>query len=552
MSTLHVRQIGTFLRERFEADLWKTNLPEANNLSRLLARHAIDMAFGMQVVGSPIVVEVVDGGGDRGIDAIGVDPSTNLVVLVQAKWRNDGSGSVDLAGVLKFLSGVRSLLDIDGSGIPECSPVTKAAIQAAMQTPGARVKLVIATTATHPLSVDVERPIIGLMDVLNDVGDDNKIADYAVFTQSTIFNALSARPRESIDLDLTLLNWGKQSEPVTAFYGRASANAISSWFVENGDALFAENIRVVLPRSEINEGIQRTVLEDPERFWYYNNGITVLATRIERAPAGSSGTEAAFLKLHGASVVNGAQTVSTLGELSKNGYVDQLDKAFVNVRCIEVVDGEEDLGRRITRYANTQNVVSAQDFLFLDIDQHRLASELRLLGFDYILRSGEKSSLKDPAKILDVRKVAVALACASTMQNAVQAKREVSRLFDRESGVYKELFNPSVNGLLVQRAVSVVDQIDGILDDGASGYEGVKAGVAVHGRRVIAHLVMKRIAVAHLADPDFNFETSVADLEAEVSGLLEAITRVFPEGSYPGNVFKNKARCDELVAAISA
>lgn len=551
MSTLHVRQIATFLRERFEADLWRSNLQEANNLSRLLARHSIDMAFGMQVADTPVVVEVVDGGGDRGIDAIGVDPTTNLVVLVQAKWRNDGSGSVDLAGVLKFLSGIRSLLDIDSSGMPECSPVTKAAIQAAMQTPGARVKLVIATTASHPLSDDVERPIIDLMNVLNDVGDDNKIADYVVFTQSTIYNALSARPRESIDLDLTLLNWGKQSEPVTAFYGRASASVISSWFVDNGDSLFAENIRVVLPRSEINEGIQRTVLEDPERFWYYNNGITILATRIERAPAGSSGTEAAFLKLHGASVVNGAQTVSTLGELRRNGHHDQLEKAFVNVRCIEVVDGEEDLGRRITRYANTQNVVSAQDFLFLDVDQHRLASELRLLGYDYILRSGEKSLLKDPTKILDVRRVAVALACTTSMQNVVQAKREVSRLFDRESGVYKELFNPSVNGVLVQRAVSVVDQVDNILDEGASGYEGVKAGVAVHGRRVIAHIVMRRIAVTHLSDPDFDFGNAMTELDDEVAGLLDAISGAFPEGAYPGNVFKNKARCDELVAAIA-
>lgn len=552
MSTLHVRQIGTFLRERFELELWKPNLEDSNNLSRLLAQHAVDMAFGLQVAGTPIVVEVVDGGLDRGIDAIAVDPVSNLVVLVQAKWRNDGSGSVDLAGVLKFLSGVRALLDIEASGMPACSAEMKMAVQKAMQTPGARVKLIIATTASNALSAEVERPIHELMGVLNDVGDDNKIADYAVFTQSVIFNALSARPRESIDLDLTLLNWGRQAEPVTAFYGRASARAISSWFLDNGDSLFAENIRVVLPRSEINEGIQRTVMEDPERFWYYNNGITVLATKIERAPAGSSGTEATFLKLHGASVVNGAQTVSTLGEILKNGHTAQLERAFVNVRCIEVVDGEEDLGRRITRYANTQNVVSAQDFLFLDTDQHRLASELRLLGYDYILRSGEKSTLSDPSKVLDVRQVAVALACASTLLHTVQAKREVSRLFDRDSGVYKQLFNPSVNGLLVQRSVEVVDRIDSLLDALVPSLEGVRSGVAVHGRRVIAHLVMKRITSKNLSDPDFDFTASIQGLNHEVEQLLEAIAHAFPEGSYPGNVFKNRSRCEELLTEIGS
>jgi hypothetical protein len=554
MSLLHVRQIETHLRDSYSQDAWDLSLDDRHNLSRLLARFAIDLSLGERARDGSSLIEITDAPDDRGIDAIAVDPVASLVVVAQSKWRDDGSGSVDLGSVLKFLDGVRALLDLgdpSANGDPSASGslgATKAAVRTAMQTPGGRLRMLVATTAAHDLSDEVKAPIEDLLGVLNDVGDDNQIAEFSYLGQSVLFNSLAEPSRPAIDLELQLLDWGKTTEPVPAYYGRTGALAVAEWFKEHGSALFAENIRVVLPKSEINEGILKTLRDEPERFWYYNNGITVLARTVERSLAGAASRDAAFFKAKEASVVNGAQTVSTLGRALNSGITDELERAYVSVRCIEVAPDASDLARRITRYANTQNVVSSQDFVFLDEEQHRLVKELRLLGFEYLLRSGEVPTLRDRDKIIDVRQAAVAMACASSLANAVIAKREVSRLFDRESGPYAALFNPSVNGLLVHRAVDVVRIVDSRLDSESQLNEGTRSGVAVHGNRVIAHVLLDRLGTNNLLDHSFGFEDATASISADAIVLLDALTGVFPPNSYPGNVFKNQQRCSQLLS----
>ncbi len=558
MSVLHVRQIETHLRDSYSKDYWDPNLDDRHNLSRLLARFAVDLSLGERAQDGSSLIELTDSGGDRGIDAIAVDPVSSLVVVVQSKWRDDGSGSVDLGSVLKFLDGIRNLVDFGDArvngvdGISDGSEATKAAVRTAMQTPGGRLRMLIATTASHDLADEVRTPIEELLHVLNDVGTDNQIAEFNYIGQSALFDSLAQSTRPAIDLDLQLLDWGKTTEPVPAYYGRTSALAVAEWFKSHGSALFADNIRVVLPKSEINEGILRTVREEPEQFWYYNNGITILASGIERSVAGVANRDAAFFKAREASVVNGAQTVSTLGRALNAGMADELGRAYVSVRCIELGPEAPDLARRITRYANTQNVVSSQDFVFLDEEQHRLLKELRLLGYEYLLRSGEVPSSRDPARIIDVRQAAVALACASSLANAVTAKREVSRLFDREGGPYSALFNGAVNGLLVHRAVEVVRTVDGRLDVESRLNEGTRSGVAVHGNRVIAHLLLDELGRSNLLDHSFEFAEVTEGIENKALARLDALTEVFPPNSYPGNVFKNQQRCAQLIADAAA
>jgi hypothetical protein len=419
-----------------------------------------------------------------------------------------------------------------------------------MQTPGARLQLVIATTASNPLSEEVAQPLNDLLAIFNDVGDDKAIAFLDVFTQLTFFDALAQPNRKTVDLDVHLLDWGRTLEPVLSYYGRAGAAQIAQWFNEHGNSLFAENIRVVLPRSEINDGILRTISKEPHRFWYYNNGITILSTKIDRSLMGSANRDAGFFSLRNASVINGAQTVSTLGRALRDGHRAGLEQAYVTVRCIEISPDDAELGRQITRFANTQNVVSSQDFVFLDDEQHRLSKELRVLGFEYILRSGETPTLNDPSKVIDVRQAAVALACASSeMSHAVIAKREVSRLFDRESGPYAALFNPTVNGLFLQRAVEITRLVDEYLDALSSYTDGVLAGVAIHSRRIIAHLILNSIGKRNLGDPDFDYESAKESVPGLTAGWLQPLTDVFPANAYPGNAFKNQARCVDIVSA---
>jgi hypothetical protein len=269
VSQFHVSQIETHIRGLYEADSWVAKLDDAANLSRLLALHSVKIILGPGDDSAQRTIEITDGGKDRGIDAVGVDASAKRIVFVQSKWRQDGTGSMSLEDVLKFLDGVRSLLGMaTGSEPAHASEATRQAVRKTLKTPGARIRLITATTAIKPLSGDVNGPIQELLNQLNDLDGTEPLATHTHLGQAAFFNSIGEETKPTVDIDVQMLDWGKSSEPLKIFYGRVSAAQIAGWHSEHGDDLFTENIRVVIPKSEINEGIRDTIITDPEKFIY--------------------------------------------------------------------------------------------------------------------------------------------------------------------------------------------------------------------------------------------------------------------------------------------
>lgn len=552
MSKFHVDQISNFLTTKYAGLHERTDLDPVNNLSRYLGLYSLDLTLGDDPSAAQRMIEVTDGSRDRGIDAIAVDPVRSLLVLSQSKFRQDGTGGVEVAECLRFVEGVRSLLGARNSGEPvHASAELRAAVRDLLITPSARIELVTVTTGNQPLSPEVLEPITALLDEMNDLEGVDPIMTHVHLGQAELFNSLTGSARAEVDLEVDLLNWGGgTADPLKILYGKVSGADIAKWYQDHRTDLFAENIRVVIPRSEINAGMAETVKNAPERFGYYNNGIVILANSIATSPGGLLNRDVLRVGLNGSSIVNGAQTVSTLGSLLGTEWEQNLSQVFVLTRCIEVPVEDPSLARGITRYANTQNEVSSQDFSFLDEQQHRLARELSLLGYEYVIRQAEQPSADDPSKIIFLRDAAVALACASTdLALAITAKREVSRLFSQTGSEYKRLFNGATDPLVLQRSVLVLRQVDWLLDQISVDASGVELGVAVHGRLVIAHLALKRIGLDSLKNPAWELETGLVELDEYVSELTTMIASVFPENSYPGNVFKNKSRTDELLAS---
>jgi hypothetical protein len=81
---------------------------EMHRLTRSVAAAALQVEAGLPA--DAAAAAVVDGGGDNGIDAIAYDITAKTLFLVQSKWNQSHTGSVDLAGVLKFIAGVEDLL----------------------------------------------------------------------------------------------------------------------------------------------------------------------------------------------------------------------------------------------------------------------------------------------------------------------------------------------------------------------------------------------------------------------------------------------------------
>ena len=127
-----------------------------------------------------------------------------------------------------------------------------------------------------------------------------------------------------------------------------------------GSRLLEANVRSFLQaRAKTNKGIQKTIRDEPELFFPYNNGLSATADGVTCIRDGDGLAIASISNLQ---IVNGAQTTGSIHGALK-GSADQLAKVFVQMKLTVVPpERSEEIVPRISEFANTQNKVNAADF----------------------------------------------------------------------------------------------------------------------------------------------------------------------------------------------
>ena len=145
-----------------------------------------------------------------------------------------------------------------------------------------------------------------------------------------------------------------------AFLTLIPGDMMRSIYSDFGPRLLERNVRSFLQaRGKVNRGIRDTISGEPERFLAYNNGITLTAEAVHLTDIGGS---KAIAKLDGLQIVNGGQTTASL--LATNRGRADLSQVYVAAKLIEIEAGEvhDELVRKVSRYANSQNRISEADF----------------------------------------------------------------------------------------------------------------------------------------------------------------------------------------------
>ncbi len=206
----------------------------------------------------------------------------------------------------------------------------------------------------------------------------------------------------------------------------------------------------------------------------------------------------------------------------------------------------------MTRATNTQNRIENRDFVAFDPEQERLKNELLLENHKiYTFKTGEPDPV--PEQGCSVVDATIALACAARdPMMAMQAKREISRLWgDIKKTPYTQLFNPSVTALKLWRVVQVMREVELTLKDEQRKREGRSRGVAVHGNRLVLHLVFQSLPVDEFNDIDFGFDTMISRVKPKTIGVVNRLVKLVEEqypNSYLASLFKNGTKCRTLVA----
>ena len=555
MSTLKVNQIRGKIMSMFEQhldirDIGNTDPQrEQKILSRCLAALGVYLLSGCTE--KEAADAVWDGGDDNGIDAAFFDPSDKRVIFVQSKWINKGAGEPEARDLGAFVKGVRDAIEQDPTNYHQRLHGKFNDITLRLATPGTSVHLAVVSTGASILAKPGKAVLDNFISELNG-NDSEEIASKCILGLSEVYSGLANDLSQSnVEVDATILDWSYVPSPYPAYFGLIDGLSLKSWWAKHGKSLVSANIRHSLGSTEVNNDIKNSAATAPQNFWYFNNGITLTANEAIKAPTGAASRSAGVFTFKGASIVNGAQTVSSLARVNED---EMLGMVRVPIRIILLKDAPEGFGNDVTRTNNLQNRVEPRDFVAQDPEQKRIRQEMAIEGIDYqFVRSDDTTPTQTSCELIEVT---TALACATgESSHAVQIKTGSGRFFnDLKKPPYKTIFNATTSGAKAFNATALLREIDKIIDTKKSTTQkksGAKWGILVHGNRILAAIVFKKVGIEKLSQPISAFKDNMRDIDLpklcdETHDSMTSVIESKYSGKFLAVLFKNPSMSKDV------
>ena len=394
------------------------------------------------------------GPNDKGLDALLIDNSARVVFLVQAKFRQEfGQKNETLSDVSAFADLAAIVCSADDDLVQrfleDASPVTAERLRTARRKTRKdkyRVWLyfvtlgkVSPTIRKHAVQkvkqseldarielIDWKRAVLLFRDYLDGVAPPIPTLDLELEQGAGVtINGVSQR----FDMPANVETW------VFSMQG----DRIADLYERGGLRLFARNIRGFLGmKTKINKGMLATLKNEPDRFYYYNNGITMVCDAAERKS--SRGRD--YIQVANPQIINGQQTTRTLASLPV-----QAAKASVLVKVMRISRDEEENGEhferlvsRIVAGTNWQNTIRESDLMSNDRRQIEMERGLRKIGYVYLRKKQSKSEARrfvGPGFSI-VTKEQLARASAGCELDPVIIRSGLDNLFSE--GLYLQVF----------------------------------------------------------------------------------------------------------------
>ena len=387
-------RLANKLKEKY-GEILKQKYPKADDdslVSKCIAAFAISHFAKTDDISA--AESVCDSGTDGGIDALYVSTTNKILVVVQAKYHKSGTGTWKEADLHKFQFACNNLLDMKYELLPPEFSSIQNKIDAAISSSDYKIYFVMA----HSGNPGSSQYILDKMKEWQNKLDNDSFSTTGdsyfqvhLFSRDDIQKSISKADQTSIDLDdVKIYSYGNINEPYRSYFGYVDGKQIKEWYQQHNTFLFNKNIRGFLGETTVNSSIKKSLESNKDLFWYLNNGITVLAKDIISHPRNAGSDSDGLFTLKGVSIVNGAQTVSSIAKYQSEDS-DELEKIKVSIKVIKVESN--DIIEEITIATNHQNSVSGRDFASQDKFQQELAKQISLEGYNYnLLRTDINSS----------------------------------------------------------------------------------------------------------------------------------------------------------------
>ena len=191
------------------------------------------------------------------------------------------------------------------------------------------------------------------------------VIEYTVWTVDRLYENIR---NEGETRDILFADYG--GEPIKCLYidsgifpGYMCAmpgDLLANLYEKLDTELLEGNIRSFLStKVAVNSGIRKTIVNEPQKFFVYNNGISATASEVHTIEKNGQIYLTGIVDFQ---IVNGGQTTASL---YNSRYKDKSDLSTIFVPMkLTVVEKEKskEVIPKIAEYANTQNKVNAADF----------------------------------------------------------------------------------------------------------------------------------------------------------------------------------------------
>ena len=405
---------------------------------------------------------ITDGDKDSSCDIV-FDNTNNqgdkIFYVVQSKWNNadNSEKETDKDEILKALNDFDTILRGEKQNVNEKIKAKLEDLDNHLKANG-EVKFIFLTLSQYKGGADENISVFRKNDEKTkfEVIDINRIkVDYIDRTYKKIepLNPLESyqNPEENpVTLEIVQKNGVVRIQtPFKAYMFLLRPKSIYNLFEKYGFALFYKNVRNPLLQSQFNEDIERTAVDNPAFFWYYNNGITAITYFLPTIRR-----KAEKIELTGLQIINGAQTVYAIYRAYKDASPTkrkQMDNvSLVTLRLLE--SGGKDFDLNVTRYTNSQNPVDDRDFCANDDIQIMLQNASYQTNFWYEKRRDEfretpKNIIKVSNYVFANAYLAYSLQDPSSVLNNYDQQQQTGKDLnfisykEHKDGLYEKIFN---------------------------------------------------------------------------------------------------------------
>jgi len=332
--------------------------------------------------------------GDKSSDAIYFDHDNRIVFIIQGKYHLKSNYNEKRSDIIALADLGRCILTIRSDGfdaiLNKANPIVKKSLEETRTLIHKRdYQLVLRYVTTGKISETNKNEGESRLEEFEQGRFETYCyIDLIKLMQDYIEGAAPPVPTVALTVQGTeVFQRHDKSHGITSWIFTMNGNDIGNLFKDVGIRLFSRNIRGYLGNTEINRVMKKTIEDEPEFFWYFNNGITIVCDEAKQIKKGNSN----IIKATNAQIINGQQTTRTLSNAGKNS-AEVLIKLIEIPRQIEVKNDKYNyLVSEIVSATNWQNSISQSDLKSNDIEQVRIEKEFKKLNYYYIRKRMTKS-----------------------------------------------------------------------------------------------------------------------------------------------------------------